>query len=207
VFATNLDLLAMCAAGTFREELYERMNGMRVHMPPLRDILAEAPDELYVYVRAFVADKIDAPARVDAWTERVVDTIRATLPGYTWPRNLRELKNYTERFLLTDGRAAPAGARAAAPAPVQPAAAPAAGGTPESAVLSSSETLWARAKAGEVPAEELARGLVTWIHAENGQNQTETARVTGFNWRTVGKLIDPVRLSRWVARKKKEEPR
>ncbi len=46
VFATNQDIEEMCREGTFREDLYHRMNGVRVHMPSLRQMLAESPDEL-----------------------------------------------------------------------------------------------------------------------------------------------------------------
>ena len=41
MYATNRDLEAMCAAGTFREDLYERMSGVLLHMPPARQMFAE----------------------------------------------------------------------------------------------------------------------------------------------------------------------
>ena len=100
VFATHRDLDALCREGKFRPDLHERMNGFHIHMPPLRQMLAEAPGELRRYVQAFVAAKIESPARVEAWTEGVMTAIRASRADYPWPRNLRELKNYTERCLL-----------------------------------------------------------------------------------------------------------
>src|SRR6185437_8879259 len=80
VFATHKDLEAMIREGTFREDLYQRMNGMRVHMPPLRQMLAEAPGELGRYVRWFVEEKLVEPDQVEAWTERVTSAIEATAP-------------------------------------------------------------------------------------------------------------------------------
>ena len=80
IFATHRDLEAMCRDGTFRRDLYERIHGMRIHMPSLRQILAEAPEELRRYVEGFLADKLADPARVLAWTEKVVHAILTTRP-------------------------------------------------------------------------------------------------------------------------------
>src|SRR5262249_2649081 len=102
-FVTNRDLEAMCQEGTFRLDLLERMNGVRIHMPPLRQMLAEAPDDLGYYIRAFIAKKIRDPARVTALTEKMVASLHATRPGHLWPRNLRELEHDTQRFLLGEG--------------------------------------------------------------------------------------------------------
>jgi hypothetical protein len=49
IFATHRNLEAMCLAGEFREDLLERMNGMHIHMPSLRQMMAEAPGELRGY--------------------------------------------------------------------------------------------------------------------------------------------------------------
>src|SRR5262249_14234908 len=116
---------------------------------------------------------------------------------YDWPRNLRELRNYTERCLLLDA-GAPSSAKPSAPAPA-PAAPRAAPGPPESICLPSSGIVGPRAKAGDVDHGELIRAYVTRIYVRTGQNKSETARLTGFDRRTVGRWIDPVRLSRLLA--------
>jgi hypothetical protein len=72
----------------------------------------------------------------------------------------------------------------------------------ESICLPSSGILGPRAKAGDVDHEELLRAYVTRIHARTGQNKAETARLTGFDRRTVARWIDPERLSRLLARPK-----
>ena len=77
--------------------------------------------------------------------------------------------------------------------------------TPQSACLPSSGILGPRAKEGEVTVEELNRAYVTRVHVLTDQNQSETARRTGLNWRTVGRMIDPVRLARWLGRGKKKK--
>jgi DNA-binding NtrC family response regulator len=204
LFATHRDLEALCREGKFRADLLERMNGVPIRMPSLRQVLAEAPEELHAFVRGFVADKIDDAARVEEWSARVVRSIEATRRGYAWPRNLRELKNYAERFLLTDGRMeAP---EPSAQSTEQRAATPETTALPSSALPSggipSSGILGPRAKAGEVSLEELTRTYVTRVHVLTAQNKAETARRTGLDWRTVKKWVDPARLGRWLARKK-----
>jgi DNA-binding NtrC family response regulator len=200
LFATNRDLEALCREGKFRPDLYERMNGVRIHMPSLRQMIAEAPGEMRHYVRAFVAGKIDSPARVEVWTERVMSSIRATRADHPWSRNLRELKNYTERYLLTEGRAAMPEVGVPASPPVTQAKTPTTRppAAPESTCVPSSGILGPKAKAGEVSFEELTRSYVTHVHALTDQNKAETARRTGLDWRTVRRWVDPVRLARWL---------
>lgn len=199
LFATHRDLDALCREGRFRPDLHERMNGVSIHMPPLRQMIAEAPEEMRYYVRWFVAAKIDDPERVEKWTERVVNAIAAKRIGDPWSRNLRELKNYTERYLLTDGRMSTPEERVRVSMPVaEEKRAPEGHGAPESACLPSSGILGPRAKAGEITVEELTRAYVTRVHVLTGQNRSETARRTGLNWRTVGQRLDPARLLRWL---------
>src|SRR5262249_9173780 len=91
VFATNCDLEAWCRPGTFRLDLLERMRGFLSPMLPFRQILAEDPEAMRCYVRAFIAAKIHRAALVDEWTERILASLRAKPAGHPWPGNLREL--------------------------------------------------------------------------------------------------------------------
>ena len=184
IFATNRDLEARCREGKFRPDLLERMNGVHIHMPSLRQMLAEAPDEMRHYVRAFVAKKI-SPARVETWTESVLGSIGATRLGHPWPRNLRELQHETERCLLGAG---PADSVPVSP-PAETTSPPPAADAPESTCMPSSGNLGPRAKAGEVSAEEVTRSLVKRVHALTGENLAETARLTGLDRRTVARWL------------------
>ncbi len=180
------------------------MNGMRVHMPPLRQVLAEAPGELGRYVRWFVEEKLVEPGQVEAWTERVTSAIEATAPDYGWPGNLRELGHWVDSYILSNGHVDPPGKRA----PASAAAAtrtrpPAERGATEGGAVSSSELLGPMAKLGQVTSADLESAYVTWVHVLTGQNRAETARITGRNWRTIGHLIDPARLYRWLRKAKK----
>jgi DNA-binding NtrC family response regulator len=207
VFATHRDLLAMCRAGAFRPDLYERINAVVVRLPPFRQILAEAPESLAVYVAGMVAEKV-APEGRAHWTARVVRSIEEQSPRYAWRRNLRELRNYTHRFVLSGGDTPPPGeavhggpAEAAPAARAEEARAPsrAVGGDDEAPP--SSEILGRVGKEGWLSPDELLRAYVTRVYFLTAENLAETARRLGTDWRRVRKLVDPVRLERLRARR------
>jgi DNA-binding NtrC family response regulator len=97
IAATNRDLEAGIRNGTFRADLYYRLNVVTVHLPPLR----ERRDDLLLLVRHFTALKareMGIPEKT--FTPEAIDT----LLRYPWPGNVRELENLVERMLvLTDG--------------------------------------------------------------------------------------------------------
>ena len=86
--ATNADLKAMIHAGTFREDLYYRLNVIEVNLPPL----AERNDDILPLAEFF----LDRRAELG-------DDAREALLGYPWPGNVRELKNAIERAALLAG--------------------------------------------------------------------------------------------------------
>ncbi len=88
--ATNMDLKEAIAAGTFREDLFYRLNVIELRIPAL----AERPDDILPLARHFLGDNYDIPA----------ETERAML-AYPWPGNVRELRNAMERArVLATGR-------------------------------------------------------------------------------------------------------
>lgn len=92
VVATNRDLPAMVAAGTFREDLYFRISQFHIDLPPLR----ERGDDLLRLIGFFLnAAKVkdDAPIELDPAAEEL-------LLEYHWPGNLRELENVIGRALI-----------------------------------------------------------------------------------------------------------
>jgi two-component system response regulator AtoC len=93
VTATNRDLASMVAQGTFREDLYYRLNVVSVEMPPLRDRKDDITPLAAFFIRRFSAElkkKIDG---VDAEAQKL-------LMRYNWPGNIRELENTIERAML-----------------------------------------------------------------------------------------------------------
>jgi DNA-binding NtrC family response regulator len=91
--ATNRDLEAAVAAGSFRRDLYYRMNGMTLLLPPLR----ERVQDIAALARGFVATSCRANRRRPPTIS--ADAL-ALLRGHSWPGNIRELRNVIERALL-----------------------------------------------------------------------------------------------------------
>jgi formate hydrogenlyase transcriptional activator len=97
IAATNRDLAAMVEAGTFRADLYYRLNVFPIHVPALR----ERAEDIPLLVRHFVQ-------QLGRRMNKVVETIPAeamtALTRYDWPGNIRELQNLIERsMILTRG--------------------------------------------------------------------------------------------------------
>jgi DNA-binding NtrC family response regulator len=96
IAATNRDLEAEVAAGAFRRDLYFRLNGMTLVVPPLR----ERPREITALARQFLAEL--APATGRRTVPRLATAARAALLAHPWPGNVRELRNVIERALLVN---------------------------------------------------------------------------------------------------------
>ncbi|HZX27580.1 MAG TPA: sigma-54 dependent transcriptional regulator [Telluria sp.] len=88
ISATNADLNAMIRAGTFREDLYYRLNVIELRLPPL----AARPADILPLARSFLAQR----KQLDAQAE-------AALLAHGWPGNVRELKNVMARAALLAG--------------------------------------------------------------------------------------------------------
>jgi two-component system response regulator AtoC len=97
VAATNRDLESMVNAGTFREDLYYRVNVVRIHLPPLR----ERPGDAVALALHFVESLAPTLGRKGAKLGKDALTLISTYP---FPGNVRELSNAVERALiLADG--------------------------------------------------------------------------------------------------------
>ena len=97
IAATNRDLLAMVEAGTFRADLFYRLNVFPIHVPALR----ERPDDIPLLVRHFVQQ---LGRRMNKVVETIPAEAMAALSRYDWPGNIRELQNLIERaMILTKG--------------------------------------------------------------------------------------------------------
>ncbi|MEM9492142.1 MAG: sigma 54-interacting transcriptional regulator, partial [Myxococcota bacterium] len=91
VAATNRDLEDMMAQGSFREDLYYRLNVIQIDLPPLR----RRPDDILPLTEHFleVAGRKSQPMR----TVTVSAEAQRILMAYPWPGNVRELENIIER--------------------------------------------------------------------------------------------------------------
>ncbi|HEX8951440.1 MAG TPA: sigma-54 dependent transcriptional regulator, partial [Polyangia bacterium] len=93
VTATNRDLQKEVAAGTFREDLFYRLNVVPVHLPPLRERRSDIP----LLVEHFIARFNE---RLKKQITGVDDEALARLTAHPWPGNIRELENVLERTIL-----------------------------------------------------------------------------------------------------------
>jgi Nif-specific regulatory protein len=93
VAATHRDLERAIAEGTFREDLYYRINVVSIQIPPLRD----RGDDLGLLLNYFLAEfAAHAGRRIDGIEKQA----RERLHGYHWPGNVRELRNAVERAVI-----------------------------------------------------------------------------------------------------------
>lgn len=93
VAATNRDLVTMADEGTFREDLYYRLNVLSIVVPPLR----ERPEDVALLAVHFLASFGEDLGRTfSGFSEGAMDRLR----GYNWPGNVRELRNTIERAAL-----------------------------------------------------------------------------------------------------------
>lgn len=95
VAATNVNLVQAIAEGRFREDLYYRLNTVPIQIPPLR----ERGEDVVLLFRKFASDfaeKYHMPPL------QLTEDARQMLMAYTWPGNVRQLKNITEQISIIE---------------------------------------------------------------------------------------------------------
>jgi DNA-binding NtrC family response regulator len=93
VAATNKDLEAMVKEGTFREDLYFRLNVVRLQMPPLRERGDDIPLLINHFILQFAQENGVEPVSFG-------EGVMPILCGYKWPGNIRELRNFAENIVV-----------------------------------------------------------------------------------------------------------
>jgi len=93
IAATNRDLRAAVQAGTFRSDLYYRLNVVPIHIPPLRERKDDIPGLIDYLHRKFAA-------RHGKTARHIPVEVKAAFLNYDWPGNVRELENVLERMVL-----------------------------------------------------------------------------------------------------------
>jgi transcriptional regulator with GAF, ATPase, and Fis domain len=160
IAATNKNLMEMVKQGTFREDLYYRLNVFSIYLPPLRERKEDIP-----LLAAHFLEGMDNPVKLSPHSLQI-------LTAYSWPGNIRELQNTLERAaVLTDtGMIDPphlaVHINGDLPAQVLQ--------NPESTQSSIDERL-----------EEIEKGLIIEALSRSGGIQVKAAEILGINQRSL----------------------
>jgi len=194
IAATNKPLEKAVQEREFREDLFYRLNVVRIHMPPLRDRREDIRLLVNYFLRKFPQSQGKAP-------RPMAENALHALEAYHWPGNVRELENVVQRAtvvakgdaILADdlppevtGGPSPA---AVAPAPAASVAAPAV--PPEDpTALAQALFRWAKRHPDLALIDAVERELVMEALRETHGNQVQAARLLGMTRATLRKRID-----------------
>jgi DNA-binding NtrC family response regulator len=177
VAATNKDLAEEVRRGTFRLDLYHRLDVFHIRVPPLRDRREDILPLAHHFLGIFAARMRKPAARFAPETERI-------LGAYDYPGNVRELRNLIERaVILSSGEV------------IDPAciviSGPARAGATASAAAGPPSFFSADLDAGGQPPSlsDLERAYIARLLAFANGNRTQVARILGVSYPTVAKKI------------------
>ena len=161
IAATNKNLTEMVRQGTFREDLFYRLNVFSIELPPLRDRKEDIP-----LLAAHFLEKMDNPAKLAPETLQL-------LTAFAWPGNVRELQNTLERaaVLADDGIITPA----LLPAQIT--------GTATEGLTQGPEATLPRSIDERM--DEVERGLIIEALSRSGGVQVKAAEILGINQRSL----------------------
>jgi two-component system nitrogen regulation response regulator GlnG len=197
IAATNKQLEAAVAARQFREDLFYRLNVVRIHIPPLRDRREDIPLLVNYFLKKFAHENQRAPKSIAA-------SVIKTLEKYHWPGNVRELENAIRRahvmaksdaILLADLPPEISGQNSGASMPAISSVAVDAA-TTDAAALARQLFQWAKRdpKLKIIPAVE--RELVIQALKETNDNQVHAAKILGITRATLRKRIEKFGIQR-----------
>ncbi|HXU79388.1 MAG TPA: sigma-54 dependent transcriptional regulator [Methylomirabilota bacterium] len=192
IAATNRDLEKAVASRQFREDLFYRLNVVRIHIPPLRDRREDIVLLVNYFLKKFGKEQQHAP-------KSIAPSAIKTLEKYHWPGNVRELENVIRRalvvakgdaILISDlageviGQPAGTGARVSAGTP------PSEAGVSEITSLARQLFQWARRDPKLKVIPSIERELVIQALKETNGNQVHAAKLLGITRATLRKRVE-----------------
>lgn len=184
VAATNVQLEQAIAAGRFREDLFYRLNVVRLELPPLRDRPGDILPLAHFFIRLYQSRLGYERIRIDA---RAEDKLRR----HAWPGNIRELENVIHHTLLVcrDGEIRPDDLQLArldslsAPAATEavPVALPPMAPSTGLALLEQAFDALCAEEGREGLFEEIETAILRFAYARSQDNQVHTARLLGLS--------------------------
>ena len=170
VAATNRDLATMCKEGTFRSDLFYRLSGFLISVPPLRERRGDIPALVGHFIRNHdFSRRIEKQLSPDAMGQML---------SYDWPGNIREMKNVVERALILSGDAELIEPRHLAIAPVAEVYAPPLGLAELPVDLSAEPSL-----------EDIKRSYLKILLERYRGHRGRVARILGISERNTYRLI------------------
>ena len=168
IAATNRDLEQEIRRGTFRSDLYYRLNVITLHLPPLRD----RSEDVALLAEYFVQKM--STERNGKGELRLTDEAMAALQNYDWPGNVRELENALERAAILSGHSGRIDA-SALPARVT---------APEPAPLISERP------PANPSLEVIERAYILWVLQAESGNKARAAEVLGIDPSTLYRKLN-----------------
>jgi DNA-binding NtrC family response regulator len=157
VAATNRDLEEEIRRGSFRGDLYYRLNVITLHLPPLRDRADDVPLLADYFLKSFAEQRGQEPPSLSEET-------RGVLQSYDWPGNVRELENALERAaVLSNG------------GEIKP------GTLPDRLTAQKAAPLVSDRLPPNPQLEIIERAYIHWVLQAEGGNKTRTAEVLGID--------------------------
>jgi nitrogen regulation protein NR(I) len=200
IAATNKPLEQAVAARQFREDLFYRLNVVRIQLPPLRERLEDIRLLVNYFLKKFARDQKHPPKSIASSTVKVLEK-------FHWPGNVRELENAIQRAVVVakgdiilpgdlPPEIADPGSAGTTASPSTSAMAVGESGTTELAVLARTLFRWARQdpKLKIIPAIE--RELIIHALQETKGNQVHAAKLLGITRATLRKRVEKFGITR-----------
>ncbi|MCX6896245.1 MAG: sigma-54 dependent transcriptional regulator [Verrucomicrobia bacterium] len=194
IAATNKPLEAAVAARQFREDLFYRLNVVRIQLPALRERREDVPLLINYFLNKFAKEKQSAP-------KSIAQTALKMLKAYHWPGNVRELENVVRRALVVAKGDAilpadlPAEVSGAATAP---AASTMVSGEADAATLAEQFFRWARRDPARKIIPTMEREMIIQALKETNGNQVHAAKLLGITRATLRKRVDKFQIQKAV---------
>lgn len=164
IAATNVDLRARVNTGSFREDLYYRLNIIELHIPPLRDRKEDIET-----LAGDILKRIAQRRGVDGW--KLTSAASAALLAFEWPGNVRQLENVLERATaFTDGNEL--------------------GEKDLSPLLETRRDGPMNSSGRPLTLQEMERDVFIQTYHRSGKNKAKTARELGISERSVYNLLE-----------------
>jgi DNA-binding NtrC family response regulator len=163
--ATNRDLEEAMRRGTFRQDLFYRLNVFALHLPPLRERRDDIPLLVDAFLQRLAASRGQPPRQLSASAQEVVE-------GYPWPGNVRELENALEHaWILSSGERIDVEA------------------LPER-VTSPTPQRFVADREGQNPTlDTIERAYILWVLESEGGNKTRAAETLGIDPSTLHRKL------------------